>query len=73
MIVGSITVRGISGNGEQDMNKNYYDENYSSTNRDRKMSPKRGFGYCGCDRAMVGDGQKCPLCGSRSGKKRLKR
>lgn len=33
-----------------------------------------GKGWCGrCDRAQVGDGAKCPVCGQRSGRKRDKK
>lgn len=36
------------------------------TNRTMKRRPKRGQGWCGgCDAAIVGDGQKCPVCGNR--------
>jgi len=44
------------------------------TNRSMKRKPKRGHGWCmGCDMAMVGDGEKCPVCGSRSVPKRNKK
>jgi rRNA maturation endonuclease Nob1 len=58
------------------MHQSYYDENYTSTNRDNKKSPKRLMGWCdGCDTVMVSDGQKCPHCGHRQGdvRKRFKR
>lgn len=55
------------------MNKNYYDDEYTETNRDRKMKPKRGFGFCVCDMVLIGDWSKCPICGCRNGRKRLKR
>lgn len=56
------------------MNQSYYDEEYSQTNRDKRMTPKREFGYCdGCDKTMLGNGQKCPVCGHKQGKRRLKR
>ena len=36
------------------------------TNRSVKRRPRRSQGWCrGCDAAIVGDGQKCPVCGSR--------
>ena len=40
------------------------------SNRDKKRKPKKGFHYCPCDRAQIGDGQKCPLCGRRDPNKR---
>jgi hypothetical protein len=55
------------------MNKNYYDNDYPETNRDKNMKPKQGMSYCICDRAMIGGGQKCYICGRRNGRKRLKR
>lgn len=74
MIVGNITVKAMLVNGAQVMNKNYYDDDYPPTNRDRKLSPKRGNTYCGgCDRELVPDGSKCTICGWRNGKRRLKR
>lgn len=55
------------------MNKNYYDVDYSQTNRDKRMTPRKGWAYCGgCDRECVPDGSKCTLCGRRNGKKRLR-
>jgi len=56
------------------MNHNYYDNEYSPTNRDKRLTPKRVFGWCdGCDRVLVSGGKKCPVCGHRQGKYRLKR
>ncbi len=44
------------------------------SNRDRVRQPKRGKGYCfGCDAALVGSGEKCPVCGRRNGTKRNKK
>lgn len=42
-------------------------------NRERKLMPKRGFNYCICDRALIGDSQKCPKCGRREKVKRRKK
>jgi rRNA maturation endonuclease Nob1 len=36
-------------------------------NRVEKTKPKKGKYWCyGCDRALVSQGQKCPVCGQRS-------
>ncbi len=44
------------------------------TNRTRRLKPKPGFSYCsGCDKALVPDGVKCPICGSFNGPKRFKK
>ena len=35
-------------------------------NRDKKTEPKLGKFWCvGCDRAYIGKGNKCPICGIR--------
>jgi len=35
------------------------------TNRTRRQRPKSGYAWCpGCDRCLVRDGQRCPVCGS---------
>ena len=42
--------------------KNTADE-LALTNRQKRMVPKRGIGWCGaCDAAKVWDGQRCPVC-----------
>ena len=44
------------------------------TNRTMARRPKRGQGWCyGCDMAIVGDGQKCPVRGNRNVPKRNKK
>jgi rRNA maturation endonuclease Nob1 len=44
------------------------------TNRTRKKKPKSGFKYCmGCDRVLLPDGVKCPVCGSDNGNNRFKK
>ena len=55
------------------MNKNYYDDDYYQTNRDKRLAPKNGHGYCICDRSIVSSGQKCNVCGNLQKRKRLKR
>lgn len=57
------------------MNKNYYDDDYCQTNRDKSRFPRKIKGWCdGCDTTMVEEGKKCPNCGHRQGRpvKRLK-
>lgn len=44
------------------------------TNRQRKLQPKQGKFWCwGCDAQLVHDWKKCPVCGTRNGKRRNKR
>jgi len=57
-------------------NNYYYDESYPylKTNREKRMTPKKAHRWCdGCDMYIVGEWQKCPLCGTRNGLKRLKK
>jgi hypothetical protein len=54
------------------MHKSYYDEDYRMSNREKVLNPKRGFGYCMCDRIQIGDWSKCPICGGRNGRRRYK-
>jgi len=50
------------------------DRHIYDTNRDISRRPKSSKGWCwGCDRCMVRDGQKCPVCGTRNGHKRNKK
>ena len=43
------------------------------TNRIRKFLPKFGLYWCGgCDRELVGDWKRCPVCGKRNGRRRFK-
>lgn len=47
--------------------------NISKNNRISKTTPKSGKYWCfGCDRFMVGKGQKCQVCGKRDKSKRQK-
>lgn len=55
------------------MNKHYYDEDYRESNRDKAIRPKRGYGYCLCDRTQMGEWSKCPVCHRRNGRYRLKK
>ena len=49
-------------------------EDYKKSNRETRMTPKRGLFYCGtCDRDMVSNGCICETCGHREGVKRLKK
>lgn len=43
-------------------------------NRIENMSPKHYKHWCfSCDRAQVGEGQKCKICGNVQNRKRLKK
>lgn len=47
---------------------------YKKSNREKKMTPKRGLFWCDyCDASIVGERQKCTWCGNRMKSKRLKR
>lgn len=44
------------------------------TNREKALTPKRSLFWCfPCDRQLVGEWKKCPVCGSRNGSRRLKK
>lgn len=46
---------------------------YQPSNREKKTEPRHGRAWCpGCDAALVGDGEKCPVCGTRLLSKRRK-
>ena len=51
------------------------DFQYSPSNREKSRAPKKGLWWCdSCDRALVGQGKKCPVCRNiQGGKKRLKK
>lgn len=53
--------------------QNYENVTYKKTNREKAISPKSGKSWCGCDRCLVGDYVKCPVCGKRNGSFRLKK
>lgn len=35
------------------------------SDRDVAKQPKLGLFWCGCDRKLVGETPKCPICGKR--------
>jgi hypothetical protein len=43
------------------------------SNRDKVLKPRLGRGWCRCDRAYIGNYEKCYLCGRRNGRRRLKK
>ena len=44
------------------------------SNRAKSMQPRGTGFYCdGCDRNLIAHKRKCKLCGSRQGKRRLKK
>jgi len=50
------------------------DIQHKKTNREKKLSPKLGYGYCcGCDKDIVALGSKCRVCGERMGHQRFKK
>jgi len=45
----------------------------AETNRQKRQKRKKGIYWCDhCDAALVGDWEKCPTCGKRSGVRRIK-
>lgn len=48
---------------------------YARTNREQAMKPRlKGKFWCNhCDANLVGLGEKCAVCGKRSGKRTLKK
>ena len=48
------------------------EDGYCRTNREMFQEPK-GAGYCYCDRALVREGAKCPVCHSRFGMKKVRK
>lgn len=47
---------------------------YQKTNREKKLTPKKAKFWCWhCDGALIGESEKCPNCGLKSGKRVLKR
>ena len=50
------------------------EEEYRKSNREQRMSPKKGFFWCSrCDRCIVAVGEKCPVCGARPTKRTIKK
>jgi len=43
------------------------------SNRDKKLQPRLGRGWCYCDLKLVGSYEKCPVCKRRNGRKRFKK
>lgn len=55
------------------MNKNYYDDDYTESNRDRVLNPRGDKGHwCLCDRTHVRDNERCSVCGRKNGRYRFK-
>lgn len=52
----------------------YEDYEYNPTNRERRLRPRKARIWCDwCDSFVVGNWEKCPICGKRSGNKTLKK
>ena len=48
------------------MNQSYYDSDYKETNRDKVKRPLRVRTWCeNCDRELVAEHSKCPICHMR--------
>lgn len=53
-------------------NMNNIECEYIPTNREKTRMPKSGLFWCCCDRQIVGEWEKCPVCSRRNGIKREK-
>jgi hypothetical protein len=51
-----------------DIDSKYEDYKVPLTNREKQKMPGMGV-YCGCDKAIIWEGMKCPVCGAKSGPK----
>jgi hypothetical protein len=46
---------------------------YTPTNREKSKTANRGFFWCGgCDRQIVSETGKCPVCGNRKYPKKIR-
>ena len=53
---------------------NCYKPKLNKPNRIKSTAPKKDKFWCySCDMQLVGEYSKCPVCGHRNGKKRLKK
>lgn len=43
-------------------------DEHRMSNRQKKLAPRLGQYWCGCDRAKISPGQKCPVCRRRTPK-----
>ena len=49
------------------------DEDYTPRNREKSKQAKYGFFWCNsCDRQLVRDGVKCPVCGTKNNPKKIR-
>jgi rubrerythrin len=49
------------------------DEEYTPRNREKSKQAKYGFFWCNfCDRQLVRDGVKCPVCGTKNNPKKIR-
>ena len=52
----------------------YSQYEYTPRNREKKRKPKMGKFWCySCDAALVGEREKCPVCGQKNRIKRNKK
>jgi len=50
------------------MTDKYEDYEYQKTNREKSIQPSSGEYWCDtCDRCMVANGKKCPICNAIQG------
>jgi len=45
---------------------------YTKNNREKKLTAKKEKFWCRCDLAHIGQYGKCPVCGRKSEKRKLK-
>ena len=49
------------------------DDEYHPRNREKAKQAKYGWFWCnGCDRQLVRDGVKCPVCGVKNNPKKIR-
>jgi rubrerythrin len=49
------------------------DEEYTPRNREKSKQAKYGWFWCNsCDRQLVRDGVKCPVCGTKNNPKKIR-
>lgn len=54
-------------------NWNVQNEEYKPSNREQAMKAKYGWFWCAkCDRQLVSQIMKCPVCGARENRKKRK-
>lgn len=48
------------------------DEEYTPRNREKAKQAKRTKFWCWCDLSLVSESKKCPICGQRRNRKKIR-